>query len=781
MNKIAILYVQTSGVQKNYEASIYETDKWVRAISINWQVFRNPYANLYAEDPCYGKCNNIIPSGFIVDEESLLYNSITLDELVNSGKNIIDVLKDFLNDIKDVDFIIGHNIQFHLNVIKSELIRNGFNELKEYKSICLMKIGADYCKIPNKTGYKFPTLNELSVNVLKEEINSEEFYKVYSSDMKYNLKVVIDIYEELYLKGFINASGFEPSFMLKHLKLPIKYGEFKEKFKITHTNNQNDKIDVFLNDNLIYDNLNNLECFEKYKLYLGEKTVIINNVLEIKYFIFDYRGVLVIEVLNEILRIYYGYIYIDFNAVLSVIEYDKGFFINGYSSKYYGNKDEIGAIRVFYHESCLKFIFSKKNKKILFENDNSDFLFNEYSGIIIRKKQSEIDFFNFEGDFLYAIQNNFEIINFIPKSDYIVIRRNNECEVFDILNNLTILSSFQNFISFHEYGLFLIKRNDEYLLINKKSKLFYRDFKDFNFEIEFDLIIISFVDNSFKKLFNFKGELIFEGFINTIKFTGQFYSESSDYPIYKLSQKDKVDLLIHNKKHDVNLCYDKAQIIDTDIIDYVNEGFFGLYNVKNKFFIKPIYNKIMKFCSDGNQYYYLKIKSELGKIINSTGGTEIDNIDCKCIFNRYDAEYIMINNNNNLYDLYNFKKKEIVLFNFLDISRLFSTYDMFKVVNNNKAKFINFTNNKETEFVYDKEFNTNVSLSSQYISLLYDRLIVTKNSKFGFLNEELSEQIECVYDFAEPFALADNDEVLAKVKLNNQDFFIDIFGNKKLI
>ncbi|MFN5771850.1 hypothetical protein, partial [Flavobacterium sp.] len=246
MYKIAMLFVQTSGVQINYDAPVHNYNEWVRAISINWIIYENVHANVFKSASSFRhNINYIIPAGFNVDKESLNYNSIKFNKLVDNGKNIVEVLKLFLENFEDFDYVIGHNIQFHLNVVLSELYRNGFNYTKKIKTICLMKIGVDYCKIPSKIGYKFPTLSELSKYVLKKDLENNDSYKC--------LEIIDEMYGEFYKKELINVNGFEYAKKVEFLKLPIAVEGFQNGFDIEILKKTDNKIDVFLNKVKLFD------------------------------------------------------------------------------------------------------------------------------------------------------------------------------------------------------------------------------------------------------------------------------------------------------------------------------------------------------------------------------------------------------------------------------------------------------------------------------------------------------------------------------------------------
>ena len=69
--------------------------------------------------------------------------------------------------------MVGHNVPFDLNVVGAELLRQGWiNTLVTRRSICTMREGTEYCRIPGKYGYKWPTLTELHLKLFGREFES---------------------------------------------------------------------------------------------------------------------------------------------------------------------------------------------------------------------------------------------------------------------------------------------------------------------------------------------------------------------------------------------------------------------------------------------------------------------------------------------------------------------------------------------------------------------------------------------------------------------------------
>ena len=65
----------------------------------------------------------ILLENIIIPEESIKFHGITNEISSKLGTNIRDVLIKFCKDLKNVDKIVGHNINFDINMVKVELLR----------------------------------------------------------------------------------------------------------------------------------------------------------------------------------------------------------------------------------------------------------------------------------------------------------------------------------------------------------------------------------------------------------------------------------------------------------------------------------------------------------------------------------------------------------------------------------------------------------------------------------------------------------------------------------
>lgn len=160
-----IFDTETSGIfsrNANYK-DIKEFDK-ARLVSISWFIIKN---------------NNIIeqfyhiikPDDFEIPIESTNIHGISTEYANKNGLNIMKVLREFSDSIKRCKSIIGHNINFDFNIMRSELYRyNMIEELLELEKkhqICTMEKGRHFMNID-----KFPKLSELYKYLYNAEITN---------------------------------------------------------------------------------------------------------------------------------------------------------------------------------------------------------------------------------------------------------------------------------------------------------------------------------------------------------------------------------------------------------------------------------------------------------------------------------------------------------------------------------------------------------------------------------------------------------------------------------
>ena len=123
MSKLCFLFTQTSSIQEDYNIPYNNYEKWTRLIRLNYVIY-----NEFLDGFNFQKNFLVRPQGFEIDLQTEKFTSITNELAIDKGQSISEILKEFILEIESVDFFVGHNIDFHLNVIRSEVLRNGFQE-----------------------------------------------------------------------------------------------------------------------------------------------------------------------------------------------------------------------------------------------------------------------------------------------------------------------------------------------------------------------------------------------------------------------------------------------------------------------------------------------------------------------------------------------------------------------------------------------------------------------------------------------------------------------------
>ena len=165
---------------------------------------------LIIEDDNYGilaKRNIILkPDGYTIPESATKIHGISNERAVKNGEDRDKVISFLDLALYKSDIIIGHNVSFDLNVIKSEIIRikgieNALFEKKKHIVIDTMKMGSNICKIPYLSFHtrlsmpnKYPKLDELYYKLFNKHFNNQH-------DAMADVQAAYDCYYELKRKS----------------------------------------------------------------------------------------------------------------------------------------------------------------------------------------------------------------------------------------------------------------------------------------------------------------------------------------------------------------------------------------------------------------------------------------------------------------------------------------------------------------------------------------------------------------------------------------------------
>lgn len=248
-----VLDCETNGLPINFNDDFNDTNNWPRLLQLSWLACGRVYKNRescghFQDGDLYlinRKTKNIIPKNFSLDANAQMIHGLNDDLLQLIGEDLKSVLMDFINYLKKCKQIIGHNLEYDLNVIKCELVRCGINisGLFEDKELfCTMKASIDMCKIGSEP-YKFPTLEELYYKCFNEHIINQHnsisdafiTMKCYNHINSWQTQIGWEKYlESIREQRRIFDDNFEELSNVEKLRLAITESEYFPSYKEEH-------------------------------------------------------------------------------------------------------------------------------------------------------------------------------------------------------------------------------------------------------------------------------------------------------------------------------------------------------------------------------------------------------------------------------------------------------------------------------------------------------------------------------------------------------------------
>ena len=114
-----IFDTETTGLPKNWNAPITDSDNWPRCIQLAWQVHDELGKLIEVK-------NFIIkPEGFDIPFNASKIHGISTERALKTGQELTFVLNEFNKALSQAKFVIGHNVNFDLNIVGAEFHRKG--------------------------------------------------------------------------------------------------------------------------------------------------------------------------------------------------------------------------------------------------------------------------------------------------------------------------------------------------------------------------------------------------------------------------------------------------------------------------------------------------------------------------------------------------------------------------------------------------------------------------------------------------------------------------------
>jgi len=184
--KILVFDTETTGLPKTKFISPSTLDQWPYIVQFSFIIYDSSLNDIVESKDDIIK----LPENVLIPEESTKIHNITNELSQKSGLQINEILNVFFDHLRNVDRLVGHNIEFDLNMIKVEISRiinenqvtteqlksykYNLHFLNNYKNIsCTLKDSIKFCNIQviNKSGkpyLKYPKLIELHDKLFNE-------------------------------------------------------------------------------------------------------------------------------------------------------------------------------------------------------------------------------------------------------------------------------------------------------------------------------------------------------------------------------------------------------------------------------------------------------------------------------------------------------------------------------------------------------------------------------------------------------------------------------------
>ena len=179
MSKLIVFDTETTGLPPKGIRNVTKEnlDQWPHVVQISWVMYDTTTDKLLKTSDSIIK----LPPGVYITEENYSFHGISNKISESRGKDVNVVLREFLEDCKDVDVLVGHNINFDYNMLKTVMMRNASSYTPEdikllasRRKYCTARETYGYCNIQtvNSAGekyIKYPTLAELYEKLFHEK------------------------------------------------------------------------------------------------------------------------------------------------------------------------------------------------------------------------------------------------------------------------------------------------------------------------------------------------------------------------------------------------------------------------------------------------------------------------------------------------------------------------------------------------------------------------------------------------------------------------------------
>ena len=141
---VLIYDTETTGLPRDWNAPISDSDNWPRLVQLAWQLHDETGKLL-------SRGNMVVkPDGFTIPFNSTKIHGITTERALAEGMPLDQVIGEFMEAASKARYVMGHNVGFDVNVVGAELLRLGQDAgpLTTMAVIDSKDEGTEFCAIP---------------------------------------------------------------------------------------------------------------------------------------------------------------------------------------------------------------------------------------------------------------------------------------------------------------------------------------------------------------------------------------------------------------------------------------------------------------------------------------------------------------------------------------------------------------------------------------------------------------------------------------------------------
>ena len=253
--KYLFIDTETTGLPKYYEyeegdePSYSNLKYWPHVVQVAFVIYDCNW-NRISENSYI-----VYPDNYSIPKSSTRIHRISNEEAMKKGVRREELFSYLHNLLSKVEYIIGHNVRFDINVLKCEIMR--IKEIgkvafktKDFKIIDTMEIGARVCRVPSLlfNGYKYPSLDELYKTLFLKDIKKQH-------NALADVRATVDCFNKMYdlslldfdIKGgsgnkfikakWLDTEGFS-NFQVTYKKYEKDDGTYEYKLVLAYTNKE---------------------------------------------------------------------------------------------------------------------------------------------------------------------------------------------------------------------------------------------------------------------------------------------------------------------------------------------------------------------------------------------------------------------------------------------------------------------------------------------------------------------------------------------------------------